>query len=157
MAVRTDSACRLVCEAGDWRVTNLQLQKILYLAQMHYLGAEGERLSDTFFEAWDYGPVAPGVYRQVRMFGAGPVRDVFKNAKPLRAGSKRLAVLDAVCRDLLRRSPGDLVAITHWRGGAWAKTYQPGVRGVVIRDDDIAAEYRDRVRAGSVEVDRTAV
>jgi len=77
MAARTDSACKFICKAGDWRVTNLQLQKILYFSQMCYLGLEHDRLADTAFEAWDYGPVSPKVYRQVRMFGSSPIRDVF--------------------------------------------------------------------------------
>ena len=30
-------AARKICEHGSWKVTNLQLQKILYLAQMLFM------------------------------------------------------------------------------------------------------------------------
>jgi len=145
MAARTDSVCRFICEAGDWRVTNQQLQKILYFAQMCYLGTENERLADTPFEAWDYGPVAPGVHRQVRMFGSSPIRDVFFTAKPFAAGSRRREVLADTCRSLLELPLGELVAFTHWRQGAWARNYVPGQRGTRIPDAHIIDEYNERV------------
>lgn len=147
-AARSDSVCRLICELGDWGISNLQLQKLLYVAQMYYLGIKGERLADLAFEAWDYGPVAPKVYAQVRMFGSGPIKDVFYGARPFSPGSKRRQVLEEVCRDLIPMRPGQLVEITHWSEGAWAKNYVPGSKGIRIPDIAIANEYRARVAAG---------
>ena len=147
MAARSDSVCKFICEQGDWIVTNLQLQKILYLAQMVCLGIEGERLADVSFEAWDYGPVAPRVYRQVRMFGSSPIGNVFLDAKPFSPTSKRREILSDTCNKLLKMTPGELVEITHWENGAWAKNYVPGVRGIKIPDSAIIDEYRERIRA----------
>jgi uncharacterized phage-associated protein len=154
MVARTDSACKFICEAGDWRVTNLQLQKILYFAQMVCLGQHGERLCDTGFEAWDYGPVAPRVYRKVRMFGSSPIENVFYDALPFGSSSRRKEILSDVCRDLLPMRPGALVEITHWSEGAWAKHYVPGTRGVPIPETDIITEYADRVRDGQITPER---
>jgi len=153
MVARTDSASKFICEAGDWKVSNLQLQKILYLAQMVYLGQEGERLCDTEFEAWDHGPVSPRLYRQVRMFGAGPVQDVFYDARPFAASSKRREILADACRDLLPMRPGQLVEITHWKKGAWAKYYVPGAKGTRIPDDAIAREYVESIKSGRITPD----
>jgi uncharacterized phage-associated protein len=108
-AARAESACKFICSMGDWAVSNLQLQKVLYIAQMYYLGLRGERLADVGFEAWDYGPVAPKIYRQVRMFGSRPIKDVFYSALPFAAESERKKVLSDVCRDLLALRPGQLV------------------------------------------------
>lgn len=148
MAARLDSVARFICEAGDWRVTNLQLQKIIYLAQMLYMGqdVQHERLADASFEAWDYGPVEPRLYRKVRMFGSEPVEDVFSEARPFAADSVRRKFLADLSRDLLAKKPGELVEITHWENGAWAKNYHPGIRGIRIPDEDILAEYQERVR-----------
>jgi uncharacterized phage-associated protein len=153
MAARSDSVCKFICEAGDWQVTNLQLQKILYFAQMVYLGMTNERLADTGFEAWDYGPVAPSVYRQVRMFGSSPIKDIFIDARPFSANSKRRDVLSDACRDLLSLRPGELVEITHWNQGAWAKNYVPGAKGLRIPDSAIIEEYRARLKAGHIKED----
>ena len=151
MSARSDSVCKYICEAGDWRLTNLQLQKLLYMSQMAYYGLHNDRLTDLNFEAWEYGPVAPRVYRQVRMFGASPIRDVFTEALPFASGSARLEVLQDVCRDLLPFPPGDLVEITHWGGGAWAKYYEPGVKGIRIPDHALAEEFAARVKDGQIK------
>jgi len=153
MAARLDSVCKFICERGDWKVTNLQLQKILYLAQMVYMGQnDGRRLADASFEAWDYGPVEPSVYRKVRMFGAGAIQDVFHEARPFKDTDDRKALLVQICDDLLPRKAGELVEITHWKDGAWARHYESGIRGIPIPDADIAAEYNDRIRGGRLKV-----
>ena len=77
MSVSSLSAARLVCELRDWKVSNLELQKILYIAHMIYLGNESVPLIDENFEAWDYGPVIPELYQHVKGFGAKPVGNVF--------------------------------------------------------------------------------
>lgn len=145
MAARLDSVARYICERGAWSVSNLRLQKILYMAQMVHMGRhDGEPLAEARFEAWDYGPVEPLLYRKVRMFGAGPVRDVFTSARPFKADDPRRLILDEVCEALLPRSPGALVDMTHWQHGAWAKNYVPGRLGIPIPDADIRAEYARR-------------
>ena len=71
MAVTALQAVKHTCEASGWRVTNLQLQKILYIAHMVYAGKNnGKRLiADDDFEAWDYGPVLSGLYHRISVFG----------------------------------------------------------------------------------------
>jgi uncharacterized phage-associated protein len=147
MTARLDSVCKFICESGNWRVTNLQAQKILYLAYMYYLGSKKEKLTDAFFEAWDYGPVEPSVYRKVRMFGSGPIQDVFYQARNFKVDDARRAALTEVCGFLIPLRPGALVGVTHWEEGAWAKNYVPGLKGIRISDADIAAEYESRLAA----------
>ena len=36
---RLDSVAKFICESGGWGVSNLQLQKIIYMAQMYYMGS----------------------------------------------------------------------------------------------------------------------
>jgi uncharacterized phage-associated protein len=143
MSIPAYSAARYVCTRGDWRVTNLALQKILYLAQMVHLGRTGERLIEGEFEAWDYGPVTPDLYRTVRMFGDKPIQNVFFGA-PRIFGTREEETLRDACEHLLTKSPSELVAMTHRQNGAWAKNYVPGIRSIVIPDADIVAEYNTR-------------
>jgi uncharacterized phage-associated protein len=147
MACRLDSVCKFICTQGNWAVTNLQLQKILYVAQMYYMGQhDGERLVDTHFEAWDDGPISPVLYRKAEIFGASPVKDVFFNALDFCPEDSRRLLLEDVCPVLLKRTPGELVDIIHWQQGAWAKNYIPRATSVLIPDQDIVKEYQDRVR-----------
>lgn len=147
MAARIDSVARYICDKGSWRVTNLQLQKIIYMAQMFHLGKDGSRLVDAGFEAWDFGPVVPELYRRVRMYGSAPIQDVFYNARVFNDTDTRAQTLEEVCSALLPKRPGELVDITHWEKGAWAKNYVPGIKGIRIPDEDIVWEYNNRLAA----------
>src|SRR5689334_21455587 len=114
MAARLDSVAKFICDSGDWKVTNLQLQKLLYMAQMLYMGRhDGARLANANFEAWDYGPVEPDLYHKVKMFGSGSIEDVFFNARYYNKGDERRTTLQEVCDNLLSKRPGELVDITH--------------------------------------------
>lgn len=147
MAARLDSVCKVICERGGWGVTNLQLQKMLYMTQMGYMGLHsGARLADAEFEAWDYGPVEPNLYRKVRMFGSSPVQNVFFQARPFKPDDERLEFIVNATDRLLKLRPGDLVDITHWSKGAWAKSYVPGTKGIKIPDKDILEEYNARAQ-----------
>jgi len=144
MSVSSASAAKFICARGNWSVTNLALQKILYMAHMVHLGRTGNRLINAQFEAWDYGPVEPQLYRQVRMFGNRPIQDIFF-APPIVTGMAERDTLDEACDALISKKPGELVAMTHWQNGAWARHYVPGYRGNSIPDADIIDEYRARI------------
>ena len=150
MIARLDLVCKFICERGNWAVTNLQLQKILYLSYMYYMGeSNGEKLTNALFEAWDFGPVEPTVYRKVRIFGANAIQDIFYGARHFKIDDARQMALMEVCDALLPLRPSALVNITHWKDGAWAHSYVPGTRGIRIFDPEIALEYRRRVEAYS--------
>jgi uncharacterized phage-associated protein len=145
MALHPLAAARRVCDARKWLATNLEVNKVLYLAHMLALGrSAGERpLVAEHFQAWDYGPVLPSVYHHAKMFGSKPVKDIFWGVSS--ATGEDAAVLDEAIEATKDLTPGRLVAITHWDQGAWAAHYRPGARGIVIPDAAILAEYRKRV------------
>ncbi len=140
------AAARRMCERSDWTLTNLQLQKMLYLAQLLYMGKTGERLINGTFEAWDYGPVLPSVYAEARSFGSKPIGFGFTMGSRVPEGD-RAATLDDAYDQLSGMSAGQLVAITHWKDGAWAKNYVPNRKGIAIPDLDIIDEYKQRLAA----------
>jgi uncharacterized phage-associated protein len=145
MSVSALSAGRTICEIRGWSVSNLALQKILYLAHMFHLGRTGGKpLINENFEAWDYGPVVPDLYQRAKAFGNGPVRNVFHWVPDVAEGTPEYAILKEAADSTSGISPGRLVAITHWDKGAWADCYKPGIKGIKIPNSRILAEYRDR-------------
>jgi uncharacterized phage-associated protein len=98
------------------------------------------------FEAWDYGPVVPDLYRRAKGFGKGPVRNVFHWIPKVPQDSPDYAVLREVEEATRGISPGRLVSITHWEDGAWARYYIAGSRGIRIPNSAILDEYRERIR-----------
>ena len=66
-----------LCALSDWSLTNLQLQKLLYLSHLLYLGENREPLILEHFQAWKFGPVLPQVYNRVKVFKDRPVLNIF--------------------------------------------------------------------------------
>jgi len=145
MAARLESVAKYICERTGWTKSNLELQKLMYLAQMFHMGRNnGARLFDGDFEAWDYGPVEPDLYHRAKIFGADPVQDVFRNALTFKEADPRRKVMDDVCAKFAKYNAGDLVEITHWDEGAWARNYVPSRRHIAIPDEQIWEEYNTR-------------
>jgi uncharacterized phage-associated protein len=144
MSVSSSTAARYACRMSGWSLTNLKLQKILYIAHMVFVGrTNGQLLIDEPFEAWDFGPVLRSLYHRVKIFGDSPIRDVFYDADFIE-GSPEAALLKEACDHLSRKTAGELIATTHWPAGAWAKHYRQGVHGITIPTEDILREYQDR-------------
>lgn len=142
--MRALQAAKHACEASGWSLTNLQLQKILYLAHMVHLGQTGEPLvNDEFFEAWAYGPVLPSVYHHVSGFGSRPIANIFATVAPSRKWRQVESIEEAVDQ-FADVEPFRLVEILHDDRSAWNIHYNPQDRGVIIPDEDIIDEYRNR-------------
>lgn len=56
-----------------WKITNLALRKRLYFAHGMHLTKTKRPLVSGHFEAWQYGPVHPAVYRAFKPSGAAPL------------------------------------------------------------------------------------
>jgi uncharacterized phage-associated protein len=144
--IKSMTAAQRICSQGQWLVTNLQVQKILYLIHMVHMGRTGgKKLISAPFEAWDYGPVEPNLYHRVKIFGDRPIKNIFLS-EPDISGTPEAAIIDEGCQFVLSIKPSELVAMTHTEGGAWAKNYVAGAKGVVIPDKDILDEYNSRLQ-----------
>lgn len=143
MTVPVLSAARRLAEKSGWTLSNLQLQKILYLAHMFYMGrTNGAPLVPGHFEAWEYGPVHPDLYHKAKVFGSDPVENIFHGNAPIKDGPEQ-EILDEALKSLGGVAPSRLVAATHRKNGAWYNNYNPGTRHCVIPNQDIWDEYRN--------------
>jgi uncharacterized phage-associated protein len=136
----TFEAAKKICIRSDWTISDLELQKMLFLAQKEYMKDHDGRLIDAGFEAWDYGPVVPSLYRAVKMFGSDPIENIFHSIR-LR-GNELDPMLFRSYDSLSDKSPAQLISMTHREDGAWAVNYRPGVFGIPIPDVDIRNEAR---------------
>jgi uncharacterized phage-associated protein len=143
MTVPVLAAAKRLGERSGWSLSNLEMQKLLYLAHMYCLGGRGRPLIDGHFEAWDYGPVHPVLYHRAKIFGKSPVENIFHSVSDLNT-EPDIDLLDQAVEQLAHAPPSRLVAITHWDGGAWAKHYRAGGRHIVIPNTAIRQEFMDR-------------
>jgi uncharacterized phage-associated protein len=137
------------------RVSNLKLQKLLFLCHAIYLVDTGHPLVRGSFEAWQHGPVHREAYDAFKSFGAEPITGDAKRFDPVTGMRKPIelptdrAVLDVVQKVLQfhgSKSPGQLVELTHAKDGPWdhvvsaAKT--TANMGLKISDAVIAERYK---------------
>jgi len=139
-------AAKTALKASGRGLTNLKMNKVLYIAHMVYMGEQGEPLVSEPFEAWDYGPVLPSVYHQAKVFGSEPISEIFFVEDALAPSTPEGDYIYRAVKATENKTPGELVALTHWNQGAWAKHYKPGVRGIIIPNEDIIEEFKKRTQ-----------
>ncbi|MBS0498362.1 MAG: DUF4065 domain-containing protein [Proteobacteria bacterium] len=144
MTISVFDAAKRLCEKSGWSLTNLELQKLIYLAHMFHWGHYEKPLITEHFEAWDYGPVQPDLYHHIKLYGSSKVKSLFHRGEEIDGESSEGIILDKVSKQLSHKPARWLVAVTHWDKGAWAKHYGTGSLGKVIPNEDILLEYKDR-------------
>ena len=144
MTIHVFAAAKRVGIKTDWSKSNLEMQKIIYIAHMMHLGNSMGPLVDGFFQAWDLGPVHPDLYHKAKIFGADPVKNIFRTID-VPENTPETGSLDNTLNIISCYSGTKLVAITHWESGAWYENYIPGKKHIVIPNVDILKEYNKRV------------
>lgn len=135
-------------------ITNLKLQKVLYLAYGLHLCLYDEDLFQSPIHAWKHGPVVPDVYKEFKYFGKSVITkqtgillddgsgevyfpELTKNFE------KRALII--ACTAYGKERAWDLVDITHNENSAWKKNYQEGKMHISIPKEDIRAELQDQL------------
>jgi len=146
---------RLAREAGVV-LDPMKMQKLVYLAHGWHLGLNGTPLISEPIEAWDYGPVVPSLYRALKAYGPGAIRNPIQEFAPDGKGDFHLVqptVDDSATEHLLARilevygkmSALQLSEMTHRPDTPWSQVRNayPGVRGAVIPDSLMASYFRE--------------
>lgn len=133
-------AARTLGELSGWRLTNLEMHKMLYVAHMLHLGRTGMLLVDEDFEAWDYGPVLPSLYKAVKNHKHMPI-PAFNHVHAFEPGSPERVSIEEAYALTRHLRPGELIRLTHRDGGAWDANYDGVRRSAKISTADILAEF----------------
>jgi uncharacterized phage-associated protein len=141
---------KTICKMSGWNLTHLKLQKVLYILQTYHLGRYDRPLFYGNFEAWDYGPVEPGVYSTFAYFGADPLPEwAFLEYEFIEEKNKDFPFIKELLNELLSKSARFLVTFTHDSLGAWRKLYKANERNIQITNEDMKAEYGRRLKNAS--------
>lgn len=90
-------------------ITNLKLQKILYLAQGYFLAKKKRPLFNDDIEAWQYGPVVPSVYKVYK--GSNESRILLES--DVKIDHEDMVSIKEVWETFGKYSAGTLVDFTH--------------------------------------------
>ena len=156
--------------AGEGRaLTQMQLQKLVYIAHGWNLAINGEPLTVDEPEAWEYGPVYKELRRSLRSYGRDQVTREINNCEyvpgafedePDRAALAALsdaerAVIARVYRDYGKFHAFQLSALTHRAGTPWTKVYAggsgkfDGIPAHMIREHFVELARTNRAKANA--------
>jgi uncharacterized phage-associated protein len=141
------------CEHRGRSVTNLALQKIVYFGHVWSLILLGRPLVRHKFEAWEFGPVLPYLYREFKELDRAAINLRATHLDPM-DGRKRVVgyrfepdtdqLLHEVVDFYSRLGASELVKLSHAKGGPWYTvwhhegTINPGMQ---IDDTEIVIFY----------------
>ena len=122
--------------------TNLEIQKILYFANMLYIGENRneEPLVENKFLTWRFGPVVEKLYDHIKERGDDRISlDAFIGVEPIMDDKgvpteekyeKEARVIYKAYRRFGEYSPYQLVRISHWSKGAWRASIKRGQKKI---------------------------
>jgi uncharacterized phage-associated protein len=151
------------CDERGRPVFHTALQKLVYFCHVWALVQWKQPLVKHKFEAWDFGPVLPYLYREFKNFDRVPVQTRAMQIDPM-DGSSRIVEYDfddrtaAFLREIIefysRMQASDLVKLSHVPGGPWERVWnhagsaKPGMK---IDDVQIASFYSKAQRPFSIQ------
>ena len=135
-------------------LTNLQIQKILYFANMLYIGKYGRNnpLIRGKFLTWVYGPAIRELHERMSRYKKDFVEaEVFDDIRSIMDEDKKpreekyrphVDVLKEAYEIWGKYSPYKLIGISHWKEGAWRNSVRGGMEE--IDNELIEEEYHAR-------------
>ena len=151
------------CDSRNRKVTNLALQKIVYFCHVWSLIELNRPLVRHKFEAWEYGPVLPYIYREFKKFDRSPIvgratridpADGIHRVVEYNFDSEVDSLVNEIADFYSRLRPGDLVDLSHAEGGPWHRVWNHGGAanpGMKIDDAKIVEFYSKAVRPFSIQ------
>lgn len=130
-------------------LTNMKLQKLVYIAQGFALAVRQEGLFNENVHAFQWGPVIPTLYNAIKDYGKHPITEKI----PLRLGDKSIdledgsfesSVIKTVWRKYGKFTAAQLSTITHQPGTPWDSVWKDTEYGI-IPIELIRYHYRDLI------------
>lgn len=129
------------CIEKNKPISNVRLQKIMYLVHVGFLKEFNKKLiDDESFTAREYAPVIKSVYYKFQIYGGLPIDDKQKCDIALKPEEAEL--IDNIVQKCINLKPWELVQKSRNPNGAWIKVYKDGegYKDIVIPDKLIQEE-----------------
>jgi uncharacterized phage-associated protein len=133
-----------LAEKKNIKISPMKMQKLIYYAQAWYYLLNNEPLIDEHFSRWQYGPVIPSLYHELKYYGANDITSKIVNfefgyndgivVEPIIKDDLIGRYLDKILEVYGPYSAQELSNMTHQKGTAWALK---GADGSVITLDEM--------------------
>jgi uncharacterized phage-associated protein len=158
----TDYLIDLSCQHKK-PLTPLEVQKMLYFLEGLHLALVDAPLFDENFEAWQFGPALPSVWRRFKSFGPNTISPNVVDTKAKESLSDPvLRLIEFVYTLYSKFDPPSLVGLTHLPGTPWDDVRRAHGLGKtdnsneVIDTDKISswfkAKWEDSIKSSSDEI-----
>jgi uncharacterized phage-associated protein len=140
-----------LASANGTAMSNMKLQKLVYIAHGFFLGYTDRPLSSEPPQAWQYGPVFPSLYRELRDYGAGLINRPIEAAPSLESDTEEAELIAAVWNSYGKLSAASLVSRTHAAGTPWSEAWTPTCYKVNISESSIKSHFKELIAKFSGE------
>lgn len=129
-------------------LTNMQLQKLVFISHGVHLAAFDKPLILEAIKAWNFGPVIPELYETLRKFGSRPVSKYLGvETSAIKSNDSANCAVNEVWKILGRFGGWQLSEITHQKGSPWDQVWnKQGDRYGTIPNGVIKAYYKPLVK-----------
>ena len=121
-------------------LTNMKINKMLYISQVIYYGKFGKPLFSDAIEAWDHGPVVYSIYKKYKNYGNNSIHKLDEDFDEGIFDSSISEFLISIQLDYGKYSASWIRQLSHYAGGSWARTYN-GKNRTIIPKDEIRKDY----------------
>lgn len=115
-------------------ITNMRINKLMYYAQAWSLVQSKKPLFEEDFEAWDYGPVLPSVYKKYKKYKKNNIDKVDPDYSVNDLSTDDLKVLLSAYTYFNQYSTTRLVNATHQKGSPWYTAYTRRKSSTITKD-----------------------
>jgi len=126
------------------KLTNMQVQKLVFLAQGYALALLDRCIYEKHIHAWQWGPVIPSLYKSLQPYGSGQVDREISTADSVGPESEEHGIVSGVWDAYGKYTGGQLSEITHRTGSPWARTWERKPFSI-IPVDEIKSYYKGLV------------
>ena len=123
-------------------ITTMQLLKLVYIAHGWMLGLYDKPLISDEVEAWQYGPVIPNLYKEIKSYGGGPVESINLGEKT-DLNEQEKETLQQVFDEYSGLSGFSLSAITHTKRTPWYEVWHENKYNLKIPNHLIKNYYKE--------------
>lgn len=144
MAISAQASANAVlhlAQDANSKLTNMQLQKLVFLGQGYCLALVDRPLYYNNTHAWQWGPVVPKLYKVLQQYGSGWVTQDVPADDQLAPETEEYRILNGVWKGYGHLTGLQLSEITHRAGSPWANTWATNKFGV-IPPEEIQNYYR---------------
>ncbi|NBB81068.1 MAG: DUF4065 domain-containing protein [Verrucomicrobia bacterium] len=146
-----------LADSADHSLSNLKLQKLVYISQGLALGMTGSSLIHNHVHAWQYGPVFPKLYKKLRRYGSGKVCEKIESDDVVQPGTEADQIIKIVWEVYGDRSGSFLSTLTHEEDSPWSSAIEKEGVNAIIPLSDIESHYSELVRKAQQEYEEEAV